>query len=177
MRRERAGAEAERIAAPILADLGLEILEVLVTGPARASVLRFVLDRPGGGVTIDELQAASAAIETALEVAEVMPGRYHLEVSSPGIDRPWKRLADFARHVGERAAITTFAPLPDGRRHLTGRVIAVEGETVHLAPDQGEAVAVAFANIASARPEVDWAALLRGRRPRPATGKEDSHEP
>ena len=176
-RREQAGAEAERIAAPILAGLGLEVLEVLITGPARAPVLRFTLDRPGGGVTIDELQAASAAIETALDVAGVIPGRYNLEVSSPGIDRPWKRLEDIARHVGERAAIKTFAPLPDGRRHIAGRVTAVEGETVHLAPDQGDPVAVAFSNIAHARPEVDWAELLRGRRPAPGGAQGGQREP
>jgi len=117
---------------------------------------------------VDELQAASEAIETALDVAEVIPGRFSLEVSSPGIDRPWKRLDDFARHVGERASIKTFAPLSDGRRHLTGRVSAVADGIVHFEPDGASPVAIEFSNIAGARPEVDWAALLRGRKPSPA---------
>jgi ribosome maturation factor RimP len=116
---------------------------------------------------VDELQAASTAIETALEVAAVVPGRYRLEVSSPGIARPWKRLEDFRRHVGERATVKTFAPLPDGSRHFVGRVLAVEDEVVHFAPDAGSPVAVAFSNIASARPEIDWAELLRGRKRSP----------
>jgi ribosome maturation factor RimP len=166
-RRQQAEEAAARTAAPILAPLGLEIVEVSLTGPGRAPVLRFVLDHPCGGVTVDELQAASAAIETALEVADVVAGRYSLEVSSPGVDRPWKRLEDFRRHAGERAALKTFAPLPDGRRHLVGRVVAVEGESVCFAPDDGEPVVVEFSNIAGARPEIDWAALLRGRRPAP----------
>ena len=167
-RRQQAEEAAGAIAAPILAGLGLELIEVALSGPGRSPVLRFTLDRPGGGVTVDELQAASEAIETAIEVAEVFPGRYSLEVSSPGIDRPWKRLEDFARHVGERASLKTFAPLPDGRRNLTGRVAAVDGGVVRFEPDGGEPVAIEFANIASARPEVDWAALLRGRKPPPA---------
>lgn len=167
-RRQLVEASAAAVAAPILAGLGLELVEVQLAGPGRAPTLRFTLDRPGGGVTVDELQAASTAIETALEVADVVPGRYSLEVSSPGIDRPWKRLEDFARHVGERAVIKTLAPLPDGRRHLTGRVCGVEGETVQIEPDGGEPVAIAFGNIASARPDVDWAALLRRRKPSPA---------
>ena len=177
-RRQQAEAAAGSTAAPILAGLGLELIEVSLGGPGRAPVLRITVDRPGGGVTVDQLQAASEAIETALEVAEVFPGRYNLEVSSPGIDRPWNRLEDFARHVGARATLKTFAPLPDGRRHLTGRVAAVVGDQVHFEPDGGEPVAIAFANIAGARPEVDWAALLRGRKPSPAGESGGSrHEP
>ncbi|MHB8835902.1 MAG: ribosome maturation factor RimP [Candidatus Methylomirabilia bacterium] len=161
-KRQQVEAVVESTAAPALAALGLEIVEVALTGPAREPTLRLSVDRPGGGVTVDELQAASTAVETALDVAEALPGRYRLEVSSPGIDRPWKRLEDFRRHAGERASIKTFAPLPDGGRHFTGRVIAVEDGFIHFAPDSGTPVVVAFSNIASARPEIDWAALLRG---------------
>ncbi len=164
-RRQQAEASAAAIAAPILAGLGLELIEVQLTGPARSPVLRFTLDHPGGGVTVDELQAASTALETALEVAEIVPGRYSLEVSSPGLDRPWKRPEDFARHAGERAAFKLFAPLPDGRRQLTGRVVGVGGESVRFEPDGGEPLEIPFENIANARPEVDWAALLRRRKP------------
>jgi ribosome maturation factor RimP len=177
-RRQQIEAAAERTAAPILAGLGLELIEVVLAGTGKSPVLRFTVDRPGGGVTVDELQAASEAIETALEVAEVLPGRYSLEVSSPGIDRPWKRIEDFGRHVGERANLKTFAPLPDGRRHLTGRVAAVVDGVVHFEPDGGEPLAIEFANIAAARPEVDWAALLRGRKPETADdGGGSPHEP
>lgn len=164
-RRQQIEETAVRTAAPILAALDLEIIEVSLTGPGRAPVLRFVVDHPRGGVTVDELQAASAEIETALEVLDLLGARYNLEVSSPGIDRPWKRLEDFERHIGERVGLKTFAPLPDGRRHVVGRVVAVEGEVVRLAPDDADPISVEFPNIASARPEIDWAALLRGRRP------------
>jgi len=173
-RRQQVEAEAERIAAPILAGLGLELIEILITGPGKLPVLRFTVDRPGGGVTVDELQAASTAIETVLEVSEVLTGRYHLEVSSPGIGRPWKRLEDFRRHVGERGSFKLFSPLPDGRRTFAGRLVAVEDELIRIAPDQGEPVAVAFSSIAGARPEVDWAALLRGRKPAPGGTQGDS---
>jgi ribosome maturation factor RimP len=166
-KRQQVEADVERLAAPALAALGLEIVEVALSGPAREPTLRLTVDRPGGGVTVDELQAASTALETALEVAELMSGRHRLEVSSPGIDRPWKRLEDFSRHLGERAAIKTFAPLADGARHLVGRVVAVDDGVIHFAPDAGAPVDVAFSNIASARPEIDWAALLRGRKRSP----------
>jgi ribosome maturation factor RimP len=166
-RRKLAEEAAVGVAAPILAALGLEIVEVSLTGPGRAPVLRFFVDHAAGGVSVDELQGASSAIETALEVAAVIPGRYYLEVSSPGIDRTWKTREDFERHVGERAVLKTFAPLPDGRRHLVGRVLALESATVRFAPDAGDPVSVEYSNIASARPEIDWAALLRGRKRSP----------
>jgi ribosome maturation factor RimP len=166
-KRKQAEEVAERTAVPILAALGLEIVEVAITGPGRSPTLRLTVDRPEGGVTVDELQAASTAVETALEVADVLPGRYSLEVSSPGLDRPWKRLEDFRRHAGERAIVKTVAPLPDGQRHFAGRVTAVEGEVVHFASDAGDQVSIEFSNIASARPEIDWAALLRGRKRTP----------
>jgi ribosome maturation factor RimP len=172
-KRQQVETAVESTAAPTIAALGLEIVEVSLSGPAREPTLRLTIDRPGGGVTVDELQAASTAVETALDVAEVLPGRYRLEVSSPGIDRPWKRIDDFRRHAGERASIKTFAPLADGSRHLVGRVTAVEGDIIHFAPDTGAPVAVAFSNIASARPEIDWAALLRGRKRSPGGAQGD----
>ena len=162
-KRQQVETAVENIAAPTLTALGLEVVEVTLSGPAREPTLRLMVDRPGGGVTVDELQAASTAIETALDVAEVLSGRYRLEVSSPGIDRPWKRLEDFRRHTGERAVVKISTPLPDGRRHFVGRVTGVDHETVLFQPDAGDPVALEFANISSARPDIDWAALLRGR--------------
>ena len=81
-----------------------------------------------------------------------------------------KRLDDFRRHAGERAVVKTFAPLPDGQRRLVGRVTAVAGGVVLFTPDNGSPVSLEFSNIASARPEIDWAALLRGRRRTPGGG-------
>lgn len=160
-RRREAAEAAARVAVPILEGLGLELVDVEVHGPGRDPVLRFLVDRPGG-VTLDELERASGALETALDVAEVLPGRHRLEVSSPGIDRPWKRARDFEQHVGARAAITLAAALPDGRRRLVGTVTGVAGDVVRFLPDGGEPLALALADIATARPELDWAALLRG---------------
>ena len=172
-KRQQIEALVESTAAPTLAALGLEIVEVSFSGPSREPILRLTVDRAGGGVTVDELQAASTAIETALDVAEALSGRYRLEVSSPGIDRPWKRLEDFIRHAGERATIKTFAPLADGSRHIVGRVVSVENGVIHFAPDTGKPVDVAFSNIASARPDIDWAALLRGRERPPGGAQGD----
>lgn len=162
--RRQTESAAEEIVRPILGERGLELFEVTVTGPGRAPALRIVVDRPGGGITVDELSDASQSIEKSLEVSEIFPGRYRLEVSSPGINRPWKTLRDFQNHVGEIAVIKTHHPLAGGQRHVRGRVASVEGDTIHILLDSGESVAIAIPDIASARPEVDWPALLRGGR-------------
>ncbi len=163
--RGEAAEEAGRVSAPILAGLGLELLEAAVTGPGRAPTLRLVVDRPDGGVTTDEIQTASREIERALEAADLFPGRYLLEVSSPGIDRPWTTRRDFERHVGARGSMTLAVPLADGRRTLAGRLAAVEGDAVVFEPDGGDPLRIPIADITRARPEIDWAALLKGRAP------------
>jgi ribosome maturation factor RimP len=63
--------------------------------------------------------------------------------------------------------IKTAAPLADGQRHVVGRLAAVEGEVIQIVPDAGKPVDLEFSNIASARPDIDWAALLRGRKRTP----------
>lgn len=165
--RGRVVERAEAVARPILAGLGLELVEAAVAGGGRTPTLRLLVDRPAGGVTTDELQDASRELERALEVADLFRGRYHLEVSSPGIDRPWKGARDFERHLGERATLTLDRELPDGRRSLAGRVTAVAGEAVVVEPDDGgPPLTIPLADIARARPEIDWRALLKGRTPR-----------
>lgn len=164
-RRAEIAASAERIARPILEELGLELLEVALGGQGRTPTLRFVVDRPGGGVVVDELEDASREVERALEVSELLPGRHSLEFSSPGIDRPLKTLRDFERHLGRRVSLSLADPLPDGRRRLEGRVAAAAGGLVGLVTDGGETLELPLAGIKGARPLVDWRALLRGRSP------------
>jgi ribosome maturation factor RimP len=161
-RRQQLESAAEGIARPIIADLGLELVEVTVTGPGRAPVVRFVIDRPEGGITVDELSQVSRDIETSLEVADLVAGRYHLEVSSPGLDRPLKTLRDFEKRLGGRVTIKVRQPLPGGQRVVHGRIEAVAGETIRVAAEGDAVLEIPFPEIASARPEVDWQALLRG---------------
>ena len=77
-------------------------------------------------------------------------GSYELEVSSPGIDRPLTRLADFDRFTGFEAKLESIAAEADGRRRWTGRLLGLDGETVRLATEVGE-VAVPFVNLAKAK--------------------------
>jgi len=126
----------QRILAPILADLGLEEVDLEYLREGRDMVLRVFIDKPGG-VTLDDCAELSREFGAVLEIEDLIPGAYRLEVSSPGLDRPLKRVADYQRFVGERAKIKTHELLdPDGRGHLrktfSGRLLGIDGGNVRL---------------------------------------------
>lgn len=170
-RRQQLESAAEGVARPILDDQGLELVEVTVTGPGRAPVVRFVVDRPEGGITVDELSRVSRELELSLEVADLVAGRYHLEVSSPGLDRPLKTLRDFQKRLGAQVTVKVRQPLPGGQRVVRGRVEAVEGDTIRLAAEGDVVLEIPLPEIASARPEVDYQALLRGEGTKDRPGR------
>jgi ribosome maturation factor RimP len=115
------------LAEPILGDLGFRLVRVKISGPT----LQIMAERPDGIFTIDDCERASRALSPALDVEDIMPGRYHLEVSSPGIDRPLVRLGDFGRWIGHEAKVELRAP-QDGRKRFRGRLEGVADNTVRL---------------------------------------------
>jgi ribosome maturation factor RimP len=153
----------ERVAdlvAPIIKELGLALVDVEYSRQGAAQVLRIFIEREGG-VTVDELQAASRILEKTLEVEEILSGRYRLEVSSPGIDRPLKRPADFRKRIGERIRLKAFSSLPDGKRRLKGTLLDASDDEILLEADSGDRLAIPYREISSAAPEIDWNALLK----------------
>lgn len=100
----------------------------------RGAVLKVLIERPGesdggSGVTLSDCQAVSRDLSTALDVEDdaVPNGAYRLEVSSPGLERPLLRAADYVRFEGREAKVTTKAPI-DGRRNFTGVLSGTSGE-------------------------------------------------
>lgn len=164
-RRQKIQDKARQAAEPVIAGLGLEIVDIEFLRRDGAQVLCFYLDRPGG-ITVDELQKASRSIEKTLEVSEIVDGRYRLEVSSPGIDRPLRSRDDFLGNRGVKVKLKLFDPLPDGSRNLTAVIVGVEGdELVVRRPDRDADETVSLGNIARAKPEIDWQALLKSAAP------------
>jgi ribosome maturation factor RimP len=94
----------QEIISPILWSLGLDLVEVLCVGQGPRSIVRVLIDKPGG-VTITDCEQAHKALGPALDVADPFPHAYTLEVSSPGLDRPFKRLEDYRRALGKRVNI------------------------------------------------------------------------
>src|SRR5947209_18839414 len=114
---------AERVAS----SSGLELVEVEFLGGGNARMLRVFLDKPGAGadplagVTHEDCANFSREFGTILDVEDVMPGSYTLEVSSPGLDRKLVKAADFSRFAGSRVKLTTRQPV-NNTRHFEGRL-------------------------------------------------------
>src|ERR1700721_1986876 len=120
---ERVREIAERGAA----SSGLEIVDIEFLGGGKARMLRVFLDKPAAGtdplagVTHEDCANFSREFGTILDVEDVMPGSYTLEVSSPGLDRRLIKPADFSRFTGSRLKLTTRQPV-DNNRHFEGRL-------------------------------------------------------
>ena len=110
---------AWELLSPVLTEQGYELVEVEYTRQGRTGVLRLFMDRPGGGITLDDCQRASQLLGATLDQADFLKDRYLLEVSSPGVNRVMRRPEDFERFKGERIALVVHTAL-EGRRKFTG---------------------------------------------------------
>jgi len=119
----------------------------------RSGLLRVFIDKPNG-VDVEDCARVSNHLTHLLAVEQIAYDR--LEVSSPGLDRPLKRPADFARFAGEEAKLTLRESIGNARR-LKGVLRGVEGESVLLDTEGGRRT-IALANIEKARlvPKIEW---------------------
>lgn len=134
---------------PAANELGYALVRVRVSGLKRKRLQIMAERLADGGMGIGDCQKLSRAISPVLEAHDPVKGVYDLEVSSPGIDRPLVRLEDFSRFVGHEAKIELAAGV-DGQRRFRGVLAGVDGETVRLTHDTGEAH-MRFSQIANAR--------------------------
>ena len=149
--------ELNALLAPPIADLGLELVGIEFSPGRGGSLLRVYVDAPDRPVTIDDCERASREISALLDVNDPVAGRYTLEVSSPGLDRPLFTPEQFARFIGQDVKINVNLPL-GGRRRFHGTIRGVDGDRITIEQD-GEPVTIAHANIAKARLAPDYAAL------------------
>ncbi|HEX2667259.1 MAG TPA: ribosome maturation factor RimP [Gammaproteobacteria bacterium] len=118
--------------APVEA-LGYEVVELEFHPQGGGGLLRVYIDREGG-VTVDDCEKVSRQVSAVLDVEDPIPGHYTLEVSSPGLDRPLRKAADYARFAGERAKVDLALPI-EGRRRFTGILKGCEGGEVSIEVD------------------------------------------
>jgi len=161
---------AERVAA----SSGLEVVEVEFLGGGKARMLRVFLDKPAAGanplagVTHEDCANFSREFGTILDVEDVMPGSYTLEVSSPGLDRKLTKAADFARFTGSRMKLMTRQPVGNNR-HFEGRLesfkdgrltldlsVASHKSRKKMGESAGQKIEIEFANVEKANlvPEI-----------------------
>jgi ribosome maturation factor RimP len=167
---ERVRGIADRVAA----SSGLEVLDIEFLGGGKARMLRVFLDKPAAGndplagVTHEDCANFSREFGTILDVEDVMPGSYTLEVSSPGLDRKLVKPADFTRFTGSRLKLTTRQPVNDNR-HFEGRLesfqdgrltldlsVASHKSRKKMGDAAGQKIEIDFANVEKANlvPEI-----------------------
>jgi ribosome maturation factor RimP len=110
---------------------GFELVSVEFRKGTRSSLLRLLVDRPGGGITLSDLERLSPTLGDLLDVYDPVEGRYMLEVASPGINRPLAKLSHFEACRGQRVRIRTHQAR-DGRKLFQGVLVAVSPSGVQL---------------------------------------------
>lgn len=147
-------ARIARIVEPVANDLGFALVRVKVT-PENGCTLQIMAEDAHGRFTITDCEALSKDLSPVLDVEDPIDREYHLEVSSPGIDRPLVRQRDFARFLGHEAKVE-LADMINGRKRFRGDIHAVDdaGVTIRLPDAPGGTDPdhkLAFANIAEAK--------------------------
>lgn len=141
---------AERIVEPMLARMGFDLVLVEYRREAVGTVLRLYVDREGG-VTLDDCARVSQEVSALLDVEDPVPGAYHLEVSSPGLNRPLARERDFVRFAGQSAKVVTVDAI-EGRRTFQGVLGGIAEGAVVITVD-GRAYRIPLGAIARANIE------------------------
>jgi ribosome maturation factor RimP len=145
--------QVKEIALPVTGELGLELVEVQYRREQNGWVLRLIIDREGG-IGLDECATVSREVSQLLDIEDFIEQAYNLEVSSPGLNRPLKTLAEFERFAGRKAKVKTKEPI-EGERVFIGTIAEVKGESVIVDTESGK-VTIQFPQIAGARLEVDF---------------------
>ncbi len=113
---------------PLADSNGLELVTVEVAGTKKNPILRVCLDTPEGGINLDQLAAAREWVDAAVDELDPFAGSFVLEVSSPGIDRPLRKVSDYERFAGEDVVI--YLKSGEARTKETGVLVGVEGDAV-----------------------------------------------
>jgi len=144
---------------PVASAAGLELIDVQYRPEGGRLILRVLIDRPEGGVTLDELARVSRELGDVLDAHDAVSGRYHLECSSPGVNRPLVRPEHFRRAVGERVHVRIHEPIA-GRRQFHGVLEAATDDAVTVHDPDAGVVSLALGSIERASVQFDF--------PRPA---------
>jgi len=179
-------ARVAAIAEPVAADLGLDLVRVRISGREGCTV-QVMAERPSGEMNVDDCADLSRALSPVLDVEDPIDRAYHLEVSSPGIDRPLVRARDFERWKGHEAKIELAVAI-DGRKRFRGRLIGIDGGNVEVelldgakqdkgAPDTGPtAAAIPIEDIAEARLVLTDSLIADALKREKASRREDADQ-
>jgi ribosome maturation factor RimP len=141
-------AHLEPILEPAVEAAGFRLVRLRLMG-GNTKTLQIMAERPDGTMNVEGCAILARALQDFLEKDDPLEGDYELEVSSPGIDRPLTRLADFARWAGHEAKLELVNPINE-RKRFRGKLLGLDGQDVTI-DSQGQRLAIPFRQIAEAK--------------------------
>ena len=150
----------------IAGESGCELLAVETAGTGRFLTLRLVLDKPDReeGVTLADCERVSRDVSPLLDAEAGIDHSYHLEVSSPGLDRKIYSAQDARRFIGRRVKVRSRVPV-EGSRNFAGRLEGVDSGSLRVVDEQaGKTYNVRFDEVRVARLEVEWPDTAKRRK-------------
>jgi ribosome maturation factor RimP len=148
----------QQLVQQVVESQGYEIVEVEFKGAGKSSVLKIFIDK-ADGVSHRDCELVSEQVGTVLDVEDLIPSSYTLEVSSPGLDRKLVKESDYTRFDGKLARIQTRIPL-NQQKVFRGRLQGLHDGKVRLELQKGDLLDIPLDVIHEARLEIDWAAEL-----------------
>jgi ribosome maturation factor RimP len=145
--------QIQQLLEPILVSLGLTLWDLDFKKEGPQWLLRIYIEREPGGVTLGDCETVSRDLGMALDVEDLIPHAYSLEVSSPGLDRSLTKTEHYLKCVGNQVKIKTYQ-LINGEKVFRGKLIGLEDGMVVLETDKGEILRIPLESIAKASCEV-----------------------
>jgi ribosome maturation factor RimP len=161
---------------PVAEAAGYDIVRLRLMGGNERRNLQIMAERPDGTMLVQDCTALAHALSEVLDAADPIRGEYTLEVSSPGVDRPLTRLADFGTYEGYQARLE-LDRLVENRKRFKGRLAGVEGQSVGIDLDgEDETALVPFAWISEAKLVITDELMKRGADARAARIAQEAQE-
>ncbi len=142
------GNELAELLEPALGRMGYELADLEVRLGGNGGLVRVFIDKPDG-IDLADCEKVSLAVSALLDVEDPVPGKYDLEVSSPGLDRKLTKIEHFQRFMGEMVKVQMRFPIA-GRRRFRGKLMSLDDENIVVEVD-GESHSLALATIDTAR--------------------------
>ncbi len=137
---------------PAIADLGYDLIQVRLIGSQKLQTLQVMAENPKTGkLDLNGCTAISRSISAILDVEDPIASAYQLEVSSPGMDRPLVKAADFEKYTGSKISLETDVPLEDDQKRFKGVLKSFADDMITLALDDDKDIKIEIENVVKAR--------------------------
>jgi len=133
--------------------LGYDLVDLKYSRTSYGMALAFLIDRKEGGITIEECTQLNRSISEMLDKQDMISGKYMLEVSSPGLDRPLNDEKDFMRALNSNVRVFLKEPI-DGKLEFQGKILSADSTSVCLETEKGNQIDVQFSKINKAKQEI-----------------------